>query len=31
LEFFGTRNARNSIKGTKGSYYSLESKQTLIH
>jgi len=28
---FGTRNARKSIKNSKDSYYSLESKQTLSH
>ena len=28
---FWTRNARKSIKGSKGSYYSLESKTTLSH
>jgi len=28
---FGTRNSRKPIKGCKDSYYSLQSKQTLVH
>jgi len=31
LHNFGTINARKSIKDSKDSYYSLESKQTLSH